>query len=174
MHSLFQSSSSYLCLTGLTCVSLCCPALPLPHCSWLSFQLLSLSCCGLVFEFTRYFLIFFFFMFFWSHRSDQTRVGEILLKSQQCFDCQFTAWVPSRLDAFHAVRVGAVWLHLAHRGTYSTGQEEAVMNTASKKCSRALSLAVVFLVSSLKSFLNGFYKLHFLSCLFSAAHPDKQ
>lgn len=67
-----------------------------------------------------------------------------------------------------------MWLHLAHRGTYSTGQEEAVMNTASKKCSRALSLAVVFLVSSLKSFLNGFYKLHFLSCLFSAAHPDKQ
>lgn len=58
--------------------------------------------------------------------------NKVRLKSQQCFDCQFTAWVPSRLDTFNAVRVGVVWLHLAHRETL--GQKRTIMNTESQKC----------------------------------------
>lgn len=66
--------------------------------------------------------------------------------------------MPSRLDTFHAVRVGVLWLHLADGGTYSAGQEEAVMNTASQKCRCTLSFSVVFLSQSTESSINEFNK----------------
>lgn len=65
--------------------------------------------------------------------------------------------MPSRLDTFHAVRVGVLWLHSADGGAYSAGQKETVMNTASQKCQCTLSVTVVFLSESLESSLNEFF-----------------
>lgn len=64
----------------------------------------------LSFSTTFFFSISLLFINFWSGWTrGQTRLhfcGEALVESQPCFDCQFTAWVPSRLAAHHAAGVG--------------------------------------------------------------------
>lgn len=95
-----------------------------------SYRLLLISTLGAFFQSLSAFLK----RIFWTQTYQGTKLDSVsAAKFQICFHWQFTAWVPSRLDTFHAVRVGVLWLHLTVGCARSTGQKEAVMNTVSQK-----------------------------------------